>query len=75
MRGAQTFSASGQNYREPSVIMTALDGLTGPFVRDDVFLTADRHSYFRYPEASDIGFTNCRPSPDWPVPAHLPDLP
>lgn len=75
MRAAEIIGGSGQKFRTRSEKMTAPVVVTGELARDRGNLTADRNSYFRFPEAGPTGLTTCRPATGWPVPAHLPDLP
>jgi hypothetical protein len=74
MRAAMTLILTGHKDRYPSVTVTGSVVATG-FASGELFLTTDRHSYYRYREASAFGLTKRRPKPDWPVPAHMPDLP
>jgi len=74
MRAALTLKPTGQKDRSPSVRLTGSVVTTG-FAAGQFFLTTDRHSYYRYREAGAIGLSHRRPKPDWPVPAHIPDLP
>jgi len=66
---------SGQKFRTRSDTMTAAVVVTGELAWDQVNLTTDRYSYFRFPGASFSGLTTCRPAAYWPVPASVPDLP
>jgi hypothetical protein len=74
MRAAVMLKLTGQKDRRPSVSMTGSVVATG-FASGQLFLTTDRHSYYRYREAGVFGLTKRRPKPDWPVPAQMPDLP
>lgn len=74
MRAAMLLKSTGHKDRHGSVTVTGSVVATG-FASGELFLTTDRHSYHRYREAGTLGLANRRPKPDWPVPAHLPDLP
>lgn len=74
MRAAMKLNLTGQKDRHRSVSLTGPVVATG-FASGQLFLTTDRHSYYRYREAGVSGLTKRRPKPDWPVPAQMPDLP
>jgi hypothetical protein len=74
MRAAMMLILTGQKDRHPSVNVTGSVFATG-LASGQLFLTTDRHSYYRHREASALGLTKRRPKLDWPVPAHTPDLP
>jgi hypothetical protein len=74
MRADVKLNLTGHKDRRWSVRLTGSVGATG-FASGGLFLTTDRHSYYRHWEAGGFGFSKCRPKPDWPAPAHTPDLP
>ena len=74
MRAAMKLILTGHKDRRASVKLTGSVVPTG-FASGQLFLTTDRHSYYRYREAGAFGLTKRRPKPDWPVPALMPDLP
>jgi hypothetical protein len=69
MRVAMTLILTGHKDRRPSVNVTGPVVTTGS-TSGQLFLTTDRHSYYRYQEAGAFGLTGRRPKLDWPVPAH-----
>ena len=74
MRAAMTLNLTGHKDRYGSVRLTGSVVATSS-ASGQLFLTTDRHSYYRYREVKSLGLTIGQPIPDWPVVAQIPDLP